>query len=245
MGFGILVAGYLFLLAIPLRSMGMCVEVLGYLLMLRALYLLSPYQKQFRWAKYAAWVLLPLGIFSLIRQGLSWIGMEDLYQTVKAATELPYSILTAVVLFVFHILLLAAVQAQAKDVELPDIMRQAMRNRIVTVMYFVLTVTVSFLNIPLITDKVPYGTLVGMVSLLGCAWILLNAKMLFNCYMWICLPGDEDMPLRDSKMPSIFRVQKPKEDTPEEAYQKQKDAYNEAMRRRQEARTKKKKRGRR
>ena len=30
--------------------------------------------------------------------------------------------------------------------------------------------------------------------LLGILCILINATLIFGCYMWICLEGDEDMP---------------------------------------------------
>jgi hypothetical protein len=34
----------------------------------------------------------------------------------------------------------------------------------------------------------------GLQMLLNICCILINATLIFGCYMWICLEGDEDMP---------------------------------------------------
>ena len=34
----------------------------------------------------------------------------------------------------------------------------------------------------------------GIQMLLNIFCILINATLIFGCYMWICLEGDEDMP---------------------------------------------------
>lgn len=257
MGFGSLFVGYMFLLAIPLRSMGICVEVLGYFIMLRALSktVLGQYQTGFLRAHNACYLLLPLGIFSLCLQSLDAIGFHEIYNRVYRATELIYSVLLAVALLVFHYFLYDGVSHQARDVDLPDIVRQSIRNRILTVIYFSLMIAVNFLDIPALTKFLPYENMVGIVSLVGVVWILLNAKMIFNCYMWICLPGDEDMPIREGEsnfgLPSLFNIKKKqKPRTPEEQAlldqaekAKQKAAYDAEMKKRQEERTKKSKRG--
>ncbi|MBQ8578536.1 MAG: hypothetical protein IJ449_11320 [Clostridia bacterium] len=254
MGFGTLFVGYMLLLSIPLRSMGICAEVLGYIVMLRALSgdLLGQYQRGFANAKRACFVLLPFGIFSLGLQVLSWLGMDTLYNTVYNATSLVYTVLLSASLLLFHYYLLDGVEQQARDVELTDIVRQAMRNRIMTAVYFILMIAVNFLDIPAVTDVIPYTSLVGVVSLFGVVWIVLNAKMIFNCYMWICLPGDEDMPPREGGgLPNLFNIKKknkPKSAEEEEAeveaeYRRRREAYDAEMRARQAARTKKNKRG--
>ena len=66
MGFGILLLGYPLILSVTLHSMGFCFEILGYLIMLRALTVLSEYGTYFRYAKYAVSALIPLGAFSLV-----------------------------------------------------------------------------------------------------------------------------------------------------------------------------------
>ncbi len=257
MGFGSLFVGYMFLLAIPLRSMGICVEVLGYFIVLRALskMVLGQYQCGFLRAHYACYLLLPLGLFSLGLQSLDAVGFHEVYNSVYAATELVYTILLAAALLIFHYFLYEGVAALARDVALPDIVRQTYRNRILTVVYFTLAIAVNFFDIPALTEILPYRNMIGIVSLVGIVWILLNAKMIFNCYMWICLPGDEDMPIREGEsnfgLPSLFNIKKKQKPlSPEEQAlldrvekQKQKDAYNTEMKKRQDARTKKNKRG--
>ena len=250
MGFGILLLGYPLILSVTLHSMGFCFEILGYLLIFRALTLLGEYGVWFRYAKYAVSALIPLGAFSLILQCFSWFGADTLYETVQAAVSVPYSILLAVGLLVFHMCLLRAVKTIAQEVDLPKLAVEASRNVIVTWLYFAAAVVVCFLNIPAVTDVMPYYKLLGYVSMFGVIWILLNAKMIFVCYMRICLPGDEDMPVGDRKMPRLFG--KPKEEplTEEEVAaaekakkERERAEYDAAMKQRQAERTKKNKRG--
>ncbi len=257
MGFGSLFVGYMMLLAIPLRSMGICVEVLGYIIMLRALSprVLGQYQHAFAKAGRACWLLIPLGCFSLGLQLLDTIGFHALYTTVYDATALVYTVLLATALLIFHYYLYDGIAHQARDVDLPDIVRQVIRNRILTIVYFTLMIAVNFLDIPALTQYLPYENMIGIVSLVGIVWMILNGKMIFNCYMWICLPGDEDMPIREGVsnfgLPSLFNIQKKKKPlSPEEQAlfdqverAKQKAAYDAEMKQRQEARTKKNKRG--
>ena len=250
MGFGILLLGYPLILSVTLHSMGFCFEILGYLIMFRALSVLSEYGKYFRYAKYAVSALIPLGAFSLILQSFSWFGAPELYDTVSSAVSVPYSILLAVGLLVFHMLLLLAVKTIAREVDLPKLVTEASRNMIVTWLYFGAAVISCFLNVPAVTDVLPYYKLLGYVSLFGVIWILLNAKMIFVCYMRICLPGDEDMPVGDRKLPRLFG--KPKEEPlTEEALaaaqkaqkERERAEYDAAMKQRQAERTKKNKRG--
>ena len=250
MGFGILLLGYPLILSVTMHSMGFCFEILGYLIMFRALTLLSEYGKYFRYAKYAVSALIPLGAFSLILQSLSWFGADALYETVSDAVTVPYSILLAVMLLVFHMFLLLAVKTIAQEVELPKLAAEAMRNIIVTWLYFAAALISCFLNVPAVTDVLPYYKLLGYISMFGVIWVLLNAKMIFVCYMRICLPGDEDMPIGDRKMPRLFG--KPKEEPmTEEAIaaaekakkEREKAEYDAQMKQRQLERTKKNKRG--
>lgn len=242
MGFGILVAGYTFLLSIPLHSMGVCAELIGFILMLRALLLLKAYQRDYGRAAVVTACMLPLGVYSIFLQILMWLGKEELHDKISHGGELIYSLVLAVMLLLLHHFLLAATQKQAKEVDLPDIVLQARRNRIVTFIYIAVSVILPYLNTPKITEVVQYASLVSGVSLFGIIWLLLNTKMLFNCYMWICLPGDEDMPMRESKIPSLFKVLKPVEPTEEELRAKKRAEFDEEVRRRQLARTKRNKR---
>ena len=90
------------------------------------------------------------------------------------------------------------------------------------------------------------------MQLYGYLWILLGAVCIFNCYRLICLPGDEDMPPRNNLFYRVMKRKKKAESalSPEEALQYAKEqreqdkrAYNAQMQRRQQERTRKKKRG--
>ena len=250
MGFGILLLGYPLILSVTLHSMGFCFEILGYLIMFRALTVLSEYGKYFRYAKYAVSALIPFGAFSLILQCFSWFGAKDLYESISAVVSVPYSILLSAALLVFHMLLLIAVKTIAREVDLPKLVTEATRNIIVTWLYFAAVIVSCFLNVPAVTDHLPYYKVLGYVSIFGVIWILLNLKMIFVCYMRICLPEDLDMPVGDRKMPRLFGKPKEEELTEEELAaaekarkERERAAYDAAMKQRQAERTKKNKRG--
>ncbi|MBR5869821.1 MAG: hypothetical protein IKZ09_02180 [Clostridia bacterium] len=249
MGFGILLLGYPLILSVTMHSMGFCFEILGYLIMLRAFTCLGEYGKYFRYARYAVSALIPLGAFSLVLQSFSWFGAEELYETVSSVVSVPYNILLAIAMLVFHMFLLLAVKTIAAEVDLPRLVTEAMRNIVVTWLYFAAVIVSCFLNVPSVTAHMPYYKILGYVSMFGVIWILLNAKMIFVCYMRICLPGDEDMPVGERKMPSLFgRKEEPLTEEEQAAAdrakkERERAAYDEAMKQRQLARTKKNKRG--
>ena len=252
MGFGILLLGYPLILSVTLSALGLSFELLGYLIMYRALTLLSEYGASFRDAKYTVAALIPLGVFCLGRQALSWFGAAALYEAVNRVSSLAYTILLAVGLLIFHIFLLRAVRILALEVELPRLAVEAKRNMVVTCLYFMAALASSFMNVKAVTDQIPYHKLLGAVSIFGVIWILLNAKMIFICYARICLPGDEDMPIGDRKLPRLFGHRRDAEKTPEEIAaeekarrERERAAYDAEMKRRQAEKTKKNKRGKR
>ena len=194
MGWGVLFSGYLFLLSIPLHEVGICVEILGYFLMARGLTLLEQYDRSFHWAKLIDFLMIPFGTYALFLQCATWFSMTELVEACNRVASLPVTVVFSALLLAFHMFLYSGVSSIAKEVDLPDIASQSVRNRVFSFFYFALTIGVSFCNTPRITEYVPYTSLVAIVSLVGIVWMLLTGKMLFNCYMWICLPGDEDMP---------------------------------------------------
>ena len=246
MGYGILLAGYLFLLAIPLHSMGVCIEIVGYILLFRALTLLSEYQEEHRRAKVVSAMLIPMGLYSLSMQCLLWSGKSELHEKITSVTELLYTVLLAFLLLWFHFHLYRATEMQAAEVDLPDIVRQARRNRILTFVYFALSISQSYFNVPAITKYIPYAMIVSFISLIAIIWLLLNAKMIFCCYVRICLPEDLDMPMHKSKIPSVFRTKEPDDlPDPEEEKRRAREAFDAEMHAKEAARTKKNKRGKR
>ncbi len=242
MGYGILLAGYLCLLSIPLHSMGIATEIVGYILIVRALTLLSEYQEEYRRARLVAILLIPMGAFSFFLQGLRQLGKTELFETINRITELPYAVLLAGLLLWFHHHLLRATEIQAHEVDLPKLARLAVKNRILTFFYFALVILQSFLNIPTVTRILPYTVIVSIISLVGIIWLLSNAWMIFTCYVRICLPEDLDMPMHKSKLPNPFAKNEIEVLDDAERKRREHEAYDAEMRAKQTAKTKKNKR---
>lgn len=242
MGWGILFAGYVFLLSIPMHAVGVCAELVGYILMFRALSLLGVYEKHFLRARLVCCLLMPFGAYALFEQCMRWLGFDAVAAFCADTLTLPVSIALAVLLLIFHYFLLNGVRRLAVEVSLPDIVRQAVRNQVIAVLYFVLTIALSFMNVPVITEKISYASLAGIVSMFGIVWIILNAKMFFNCYMWICMPDDLDMPMHDRKTPRIFSREPEKVPDPEEEKRLAFAKADAEAKARQEMKTKKNKR---
>ncbi|MBQ3065787.1 MAG: hypothetical protein IJC98_06090 [Clostridia bacterium] len=244
MGFGILVTGYMFLLSIPISSMGIPAELIGYIMLSVALWRLKQYEKWFSYALYVDIALIPCGVFSILKSSLLWFGRNDLYEKIHTTAALPYSIVLAVLLLLFHLCLMEGVRRMAKEVDLPNIVEQAVRSVVLTWFYFALSVSVVFLNIPKVTEVIPYTHLIGIVMAFSVVWLLLNLKVLYCCYALICMPGEEELPEVEQKLPAFLQKKKKTEpeEPSEERYARRKAEYNEAMRQRQLERTKKNKR---
>ena len=149
----------------------------------------------------------------------------------------------AFIIFVYHYYLLFGIRALAQEVELPKIARKVKRNCILTILYYVLTLIGIMTGYAGLTERFPYLMYLNpLLALFGVLWIVLNTIQIYSCYMWICLPGQEDI---TESLP-WYRRKKTDEPTPEELKaleEKQRREYDAEMKRRQEERTKKKKRG--
>lgn len=247
MGFGLLVIGYIMLFSFPICGIDVFPDLLGYILMWAGLRKLSPYHKNFCAAKYIAAALIPFGAVTLAVQVVSclntlgYVGgtaVEWILHVLLPALEL----LLAFLIFVYHYYLLFGIRALAQEVELPKIARKVLRNWILTILYYTLTFAAILTGYTSLSETFPYLVYLNpIVALFGILWIVLNTVQLYSCYMWICLPGQEDI---TESLPWYRR--KNEEPTPEELKEreeKQRREYDAEMKRRQEERTKKNKRG--
>lgn len=248
MGFGLLVIGYIMLFNFPIYGIDVFPDLLGYILMWAALRKLSLYHKFFRVAKYIAAALMPLGTLTLAIQIVSCLSRLGYLQ--GGAVDWTLNVLLpalelflAFIIFVYHYYLLIGIRALAQEVELPKIARKVKRNWILTILYYVLTLIGIMTGYAGLTERFPYLMYLNpLLALFGVLWIVLNTIQIYSCYMWICLPGQEDI---TESLP-WYRRKKTDEPTPEELKaleEKQRREYDAEMKRRQEERTKKKKRG--
>lgn len=246
MGFGYLLLGYLlqFTMRADTIRADEILNFVGYILLMIGLCKLAVYNRGFRMAKYVCAALLPLGFPVFLRQVGAILLIKGV-NTPLAGFDTVHDVLTVIItvlLLIFHVFLLWGIADMAKEVELPKLRVAAVRNILISSLSYILLLLFRI-------DENIFGSISRYFDtpllFLDFCRLLLCGICVFNCYRLICLPGDEDMPGRDTLFSRIANRKKNKEKpmTPEEKTAAEKAAYNETMRRRQEERTKKNKRG--
>lgn len=218
MGFGILFLGYVCTYLFSMTPFGIFTDVLGNLVLLYALRQLGQYNRFFRLSMYAAGAL---ALCASANAALTVFAVDN------AVLAVCLNVAKVVCVCFFHVTLLRGVGTIAADTGLLKLQKKAMRNMSLTILYIALSL---FLMLPF-PDTVAaelnlYVTL--PVFILGLLWLVLNAVLLFSCYMWICLEGDEDMEVRESKFSIVNRVQRKFSDMEDGAFLQKKRGQSAA-----------------
>ncbi len=200
MGFGILFFGYIIMSVFSLNPFGALAQLIGYSVMLWALVKLSPYAKNFRIAKYTVIPLIATSVFSSVltvseKLGVSTSGFDAVKEMLNPVV--------AVLVLVFHFFLLFGIRELALFTELSKLADRATRNFVVGVFYYALTLFGS-LDTPIKGDFATYFGLPTLV--IGLVWFVLNIVLIYSCYMWICLEGDENMERKRSRFEFINKL---------------------------------------
>lgn len=196
MGFGTLFFGYLFLFNTV--SFTGFTKIIAYLIMLLALLKLRPYNPPFKSAFIS---LIPLSLMGLV---LFYLDAADLLSFSVSADAITYcAVITSVLEFVFSFYLLKGLQAISKETGVYVLEVRAFRNRLFTVLYYLLFILGQ---IPWKGGAVFWAYYSIVILLFGFAVMILNAKLIYNCYMWICLEGEEDMGRRRSSFKPLDKL---------------------------------------
>ena len=231
MGFGYLFTGYLFLFNFTYYHV--YTDIFAALLMLLGLSTLQKYAKSFKAAFYAALPLALTGLLSLGAKiaelfGFSFLGTE-------AGIVLSVATLAIKAALVFFAL--SGVAELAKETGIPVLRLRALRNRAFTLLFYALGILLQTNHLASIPKLLAILSIFYMLFGLLCTF--LNAKVLFESYIWICLEGDEDMARHESRLPFINKLnewsdrmeqktleRKERERREKEAAQKQKQGRN-------------------
>ena len=228
MGFGLLFVGYLFFFNTVFYDFS---DIFACLLLLYGLSVLKQYAPYFSRA-YGS--LFPLLIFS---------GVAFLYRILCLFGLLPEpalvgfweDLLSSGFRFYFILGLLAGVEKIAIETGVPHIRYRAMRNRIFTVLYFVARLALILCSdIPALTGNEVIFWLSTVLMVLGILYHFLNAKLLFSCYVWICLEGDEEMARGQSKNPVVNFINRFTDKLEDKVLESKQRQAEEEARRRQE-----------
>lgn len=200
MGFGILFIGYLIASVLSINPFGDITRLIGFSIILFALVKLSPHAKGFRAAKYFSLALIlasgASGALTLAERFGADVGAFALTKQI-----LLYSV--TVLFYAFHLFLLFGIRELARAVELSKLADKALRNFIIGSFYFVLTF-VGSLDTPF---KESFANYLGLPTLvIGLVWYILNAVLIYSCYMWICLEGDENMERKKSRFEFVNKI---------------------------------------
>lgn len=196
--------GYCLLLGTNIEFLGIPVDVtpdvIAFLLMFKGFAVASEHCECFRFSRILAMIGIPT---SLIVTALDiFINMKVITLSMTMATALSY----AYDLFkiVYTLTLLYALYLIATQVEVDKLRKKAARCAIYTiVLFFLAQSSATIFSWFGVTLSTAYAVAIAMLADALC--IIINATLIFGCYMRICLEGDEDMPdTREHKYKTPF-----------------------------------------
>lgn len=203
MGFGLLLVGYFVTFFMSLTLYGWAFRFVGYTVMAYACIKLREYFPKFAytfWCAVALWVTGAIetlcGVTALLGSEAEWITSVTLYVN--------YAI--TVLVYLFHLFMLTSIRDAAEEVDLDDKKVSAVTNMII--------VTVGFIARGLALAKV---IPLGLSMLAQLVWTVMNIILLFGCYMRICPAGDEQMPLKKSRIELVNKFNESLEKREQEA----------------------------
>ena len=203
MGFGILFVGYLITYLMSLNPLGPVFHILGYAVMALGLSRLNRYHTSFFYATVASIALL---ISSLVGGILLLAGYlyDNLILSVclyPPIVQAVLEILNAVLIFLFHALLLWSIRAMAHETELPKLGISAIRNFVFICLSYLINLTV---RLPMWDNEMKSYFNLAYV-LLQLSWILLDLWLLYSCYAKICDENDGEMQRKASRFAFVNR----------------------------------------
>ena len=205
MGFGILFIGYFLLLNIGYYEL---TDAIAAAVMLYAFYKLKDINGGFKGgiahaSVFAAFGLLELALFSLpffgIDLSISWL--ETLIPMLRHG-----------IVCVTSILMLTGMKEVATEVELDALSKRCARNIYITIAVFAITILLEggfFVS----ASNPKLGAAIYLIAIIARLVILvLNLIAIYSCHMRICMPGQDDDKVKESRFGFVndFRRQIPR-----------------------------------
>lgn len=197
MGFGLTFVGYFIAYLVSMAFPP--VKLLGYALMIWGCVKLSEYNTRFRNAVLPLGFLSLMGVYSLMETIYGTLGITSTFfeaGAVNIAANINEAIDVA-----FHACLLIAVCSIAKETGLDKMAYKSMRNLLIVFASEIAYFVAILLPVENVASVVSYIAVV-----LRIIWIVLNVVLMANCYKMICPEGDEDMPVRESNIEVIRKM---------------------------------------
>ena len=193
MGFAWMFLGYILLLGTNFDILGVTLDitpdVVGFLLLSHGFSVASRYCDCFKVSKVMGTIGVPLSLLYLTAElsySLDIVRFSDGWLT---AINYGYAIFK----LAFSLCLLYSLYLITAQTGVEKLRKKSIRLAIYTALFFFaehfLPTFLPHFGIALEASKVA-----GLQMLLNICCIVINATLIFGCYMWICLEGDEDMP---------------------------------------------------
>ena len=193
MGFGWMFLGYLLLLGTNFDFLGIPVDitpdVIGFLLMVHGFTVACKYCDCFKTTRILGIIGIPASALIMLADTALALKLITLPVPVTTVVYYVYSffLLTFTLSFLWSLYLIAT------QTGVERLRKKSLRCMVYTVIFFAVEHSLdTFLSIFHATLSV---TQAGALKLfVGALYVIINATLVFGCYMWICLEGDEDMP---------------------------------------------------
>ena len=204
MGFGVMFLGTVFLLNANIFGMDLILDFIGFIIMYKGFSIANKYTDKFKTVKTFAFISIFVSFaystFSLI----SVLIENAIPNTISIIVYWAYTIY----LFTFYISYMQAIVGITKEVDLPKYGLRAYTGMAFAFILFLLGRFLEKVGQTLTSNP-------GLNNVLGIAgyvieniFVVYVLVLIFNCYMFICLEGDEDMPdnRKNKKIPTPIDI---------------------------------------
>ena len=232
MGFGYLFIGYLFFFNIAFDAY---TDIFAVALMLIGLSTLQKYAKGFKQA-------FGIGILLAVAAFLSFAARLSALLKLFVLPEAPSDLLTLVLLIlkaVFLWYVLTGITQISKETDIPVLRARAIRNKILTLLFYGVAILA---RMPIWTSVPTLAKVIFAFYLLfGLVYAFFNAKTFFECYIWICLEGDEGMERKRSRFGLVNKLNDISDRLDEKTLERKKTEQLEKQERKKQKQGKKRK----
>ena len=192
MGFGILFIGYFLFLNVIFPAY---TDVLGAVIMLYGLYQLSRINRGFRLASIAAAVLTLFGLCELALEVLDAFSVLSIGDGLRSWLALGRHFL----LCVTTLLALLGMQEVAGEVKLRRLEAKCRIAARATLAVYILNILMELSALGSFIPDIVLATAGVTALLMRFGVIIFNLTVIYSCYMRICMPGEKNVPERESK----------------------------------------------
>ncbi|MBE6666052.1 MAG: hypothetical protein E7603_07535 [Ruminococcaceae bacterium] len=193
MGFAWMFLGYVLLLGTNFEIFGVTLDitpdVVGFLLLSHGFSVASRYCDCFKISKILGNVGIPLSLVYLISEVSFSMELLPLAPGVVSAVKYGYAFFK----LIFSLCLLYSLYLISAQTGVEKLRKKSIRLALYTVLFFFAEHCFPSL-LSLAKVSMEASKIAGIQMFLNILCILINATLIFGCYMWICLEGDEDMP---------------------------------------------------